>query len=318
MEVERSRMASVHDPLPPSTAEETADETSPLPQADHLPTFFIIGAMKAGTTSLYHYLREHPQVFMPPFKALEFFAGGPQWERGIDWYRHWFAAAPPEAVAIGEASNVYTKYPRYRDVPARIAEHIPDARLIYVIRDPIDRIRSHYQTRVAEGTEKAPLSEAVFSNDIYVAYSRYAMQLEQYLAHFPREQLLVLLAEDLRAERASTLRRVYGFLGIDADFTPPNLDREYYKTRDRAARSPIPVWLRKGLKKYVPATRRAKELENNMLAAFRRLGGRAPAPPAPPLILSPATRERLVEVLADDVRSMRDILGQDFHGWGIA
>jgi len=142
-----------------------------------LPDFLVIGAMKCGTTSLYHYLREHPQVFMPQLKAPEFFAEASNWHRGVDWYRRQFAGAGAEVLAIGEASNVYTKYPRYMDVPARIAGHIPDARLIYVVRDPVERIRSHYRTRVAEGTESTPFDVAVFENPIYLDYSRYAMQV---------------------------------------------------------------------------------------------------------------------------------------------
>ncbi len=163
-----------------------------------LPDFLLIGAMKCGTTSLYHYLRDHPQIFMPSIKAPEFFAEEGNWGRGIGWYRRQFEGAAPGVVAIGEASNVYTKYPRYRGVPARIADHIPYARLVYVVRDPIDRIRSHYQTRLTEGTERAPIGRAVRENPIYLDYSRYAMQLDRYLDHFPREQLLVITAEDLR------------------------------------------------------------------------------------------------------------------------
>ena len=185
-----------------------------------LPNFLVIGAMKGGTTSLYHYLRAHPQIYMPPFKAPEFFAGEPHGRRGIDWYRRQFAAAGPGVVAIGEASNVYTKYPRYPGVPQRIAQHIAHVRLVYVVRDPIERIRSHYQTRVAEGTERAAFEVAVFDNPIYLDYSRYSVQIDQYMSCFPREQLLVFTSESLRSERTATVRRVYEFLGVDAGFVP--------------------------------------------------------------------------------------------------
>jgi len=296
----------------------SADGSRALP--GRLPTFFIIGGMKAGTTSLYHYVRDHPQVYMPPFKAPEFFAGRAHWERGIDWYRRQFAAAPSEAVAIGEASNVYTKYPRYSGVPKRIAEYVPDARLIYLIRDPVERIRSHYQTRVAEGTERAPFEQAVFSNPIYVDYSRYALQIEQYFEYFPPEQLLVIRSEGLRSARQPTMERVYTFLGIDETFVSPNLDRDFYETNDRAARSPIPVWLRKGLKKHFPAAKRGKELENNLLRTLRRLhpGNDGVRRQARSVAIPTEVRERLVEVLGDDVRRLRGLMGPDFDGWGIA
>lgn len=275
-----------------------------------LPTFLIIGAMKAGTTSLYHYLREHPAVFMPEFKAPEYFAGGAHWRRGVGWYRGLFAAASPSAVALGEASNVYTKYPRYPGVPERIALTIPNVKLVYAIRDPVDRIRSHWQTRAAEGVERLPLERAVLANPIYLDYSRYAMQIERYLSVFPREQLLIVRAEDLRENRRATVRRVYDFLEVDPDYVPGNIDRAFYRTGDRAARSPVPVWLRKGLKKHFPAAKRAKELENNLVGALRRIrhrggpAGRRLAPPVPE-----PTRRLIREVLHEDQRRLADLLG---------
>jgi sulfotransferase family protein len=308
--------------------------------AGRLPNFLIIGAMKGGTTSLFRYLGEHPQVFTPAFKAPEFFAGKSHTARGLDWYRKQFAACPPDAIAVGEASNVYTKFPTYTDVPRRIAEHIPDARLIYVVRDPIARIRSHYQHRVTEGREKAPFETAVFENSIYTDYSRYAMQLEQYLEHFAREQLLVITSEALRHDRVATMERVYEFLGVEKDFVPANLDREFQKTQDRAARSIVPPGIRRFLKQRFPASKRMKELEANVLRSLRRLkglpksssNGSATAPSNGsshgsgngshdgnlPTVIDAETRERLVGLLADDVRRLREFMGEDFDGWGLA
>ena len=240
-----------------------------------LPNFLLIGAMKAGTTSMYHYLRAHPQVYMPTFKAPEFFAGKALSTRGVDWYRKQFAGAGPEAVAIGEASNVYTKYPHYPGVPERIAELIPDVRLLYIVRDPVARIRSHYQTRVAEGAEKLPLLEALATNSIYLDYSRYAMQIEQYLEHFPDEQLLVTTAEALRRRPrhrgAHGLRVPRGGPG----FVPPDLDREFYRSADKPARSLLPIGLKKTLKTHFPSTKRFKELESNVVRRLDKVRGRS-------------------------------------------
>lgn len=285
-----------------------------------LPDFLLIGAMKCGTTSLYHYLRDHPQIFMPAIKAPEFFAEEGNWGRGIAWYRRQFEGAGDDVVAIGEASNVYTKFPRYRGVPARIAQHIPRARLVYVVRDPIDRIRSHYQTRLTEGTERAPIGRAVRENPIYVDYSRYAMQLDRYLDHFPREQLLVITAEGLRGDRLSTIRAVYEFLGARPAHVPSDVDRVFYETRHRAPRSPVPVWLRKGLKRHLPAAKRAKELENNLIRAIRGLRRSSEAPPPLPerLVIPDDVRAELADTLREDVGRLRSFLGPGFDGWGIA
>jgi hypothetical protein len=276
--------------------------------------------MKAGTTSLFHYLGAHPQVATPQYKAPEFFIEESNWHRGIDWYRRQFPPVGDDVLAIGEASNSYTKFPRYRGVPGRIAEHLPDVRLVYVVRDPIARIRSHYETRAAEGSEKAPFPEAVFSNPVYLDYSRYAMQIEQYLEHFPREQLLVVASEDLRSSRQATVRRVYDFIGVDPDFVPDELERDFYRTRDRAARSPIPLGIRKFLKRRFPSTRRFKELENNTLSRLRLLTGRnrEQHPAAARLEIPEDVRARLVAALEDDVKRLRRHLDEEFGGWGIA
>lgn len=286
--------------------------------AARLPNFLLIGAMKAGTTSLYHYLQAHPQVATPKYKAPEFFVEESNWHRGIDWYRKQFGSVGPEVLAIGEASNVYTKYPRFKGIPQRIATHIPEVRLIYSVRDPIARIRSHYQTRVAEGTERAPFEEAVFANHIYIDYSRYALQIEQYLEYFPLEQLLIIKAEDLRDDRHTTIRRVYEFLGIDADFVPAELDRNFYQTKHRAVHSPIPLWLRKGLKKYLPASKRFKELENNIFGKLSRLRRKEGNPGLAKVFTIPSgAKERLRHQLQGDVQRLRSYIGPDFDGWNI-
>jgi hypothetical protein len=282
-----------------------------------LPNFLIIGAMKAGTTSLYHYLRAHPQVFMPVYKAPEFFAGESHWKRGVEWYRTQFAPAGPDAVAIGEASNAYAKYPQYRGVPERIATYIPDARLVYVVRNPIERIRSHYQTRVVEGAEKASLDEAVLENPIYLNCSRYAMQLEQYLEHFPREQLLVITSEELHGARHATLRKVHEFIGVDPEFVPPNLYREFYQSKDKPTRSLVPLSTRKWLKTHVPGSKRAKELESNVLRALKQFRSRPEDGRDRSFEIPPAVRAELAKQLADDVARLRSFLGPSFDGWGI-
>jgi hypothetical protein len=298
----------------------TNDDRDGGAAARRLPTFLLIGAMKAGTTSLYHYLAAHPQVATTQYKAPEFFVEESNWHRGIEWYRRQFPPAGPEVLAIGEASNAYAKFPRHRGVPKRIAACLPEVRLVYAVRDPVARIRSHYQTRLAEGSEKAPFADAVADNPIYLDYSRYALQIEQYLEHFPREQLLVITSEDLRAAREATMRRVYDFVGVDPDVAPAELDRDFYRTRDRAVRSPVPLGVRKFLKRRFPATRRFKELENDTLGALRRITGTGDGGSArtASFVVPDRVRDRIAAELADDVRRLRGYLGPDFDGWGIA
>jgi hypothetical protein len=289
-----------------------------------LPTFLVIGAMKAGTTSLYHYLRAHPQVFMPAVKEIAFFAKEDVWRRGIPWYRQQFASAGPAVVALGEASTRYTNYPLHGGVPERIARHVPDARLLYLLRDPIERIRSHYQHRIAVGTERLPLEEALFSNPIYLDFSRYGMQIEQYLEHFSRDQLLIVTSEDLRTHRQVTMRRIYEFLDVDSSYVPDNLDREFYKSSDRRQHSPLAWPVRNVLKRHFPKSKRAKEWFDSrrrwsIRSSAPRLGNGDSASVAPRsgLVIPDDISSKLRDSLREDVGRLRAYGVTGLERWGV-
>ena len=277
--------------------------------------------MKSGTTSLFHYLRAHPQAHLSPLKEVEFFVEEMNWRRGFDWYRAQFAGARPESIAIGEASTAYTKYPEFKGVPERIAQHLPGARLIYIVRDPIERIRSHYQHRVQSGAEREPLERAVLEDLRYVNCSRYAMQIERYLPHFPREHVLLVTSEGLRSSRAETLRSVYGFLGIDQTFVSDVTDQEFYRSEGRATYPPIAWSLRRTVKRYVPAGKRIKEMIDLVPAArlrWRSARRDETDRPSSTFAIPDPVRARLAERLADDVARLRTHMPADFEGWGIA
>jgi len=303
------------------TAIAAVKRTLRVRQSARPPNFIIIGAMKSGTTSLFHYLQAHPQAHMSPLKEVEFFVEEKNWRRGFDWYRAQFAGAHPETIAIGEASTTYTKYPEFKGVPERIAQHLPDARLIYVLRDPIERIRSHYQHRVQSGAEREPLERAVLEDDLYVNCSRYAMQIERYLPHFPREHVLLVTSEDLRWSRAATLRSIYAYLGIDPTFVSDVTDREFYRSEGRATYPPIAWWLRRTVKRYVPAAKRIKEMIDLVApASLRWRSDRSHETDRPnsSFEIPDRVRARLAERLAEDVARLRTHMPPDFDGWGIA
>jgi hypothetical protein len=293
-------------------------ETTRKQHRHRLPDFLIIGAMKAGTTSLYHYLRPHPEVFMPKIKELDFFAEQGNWKRGFGWYARQFQDAGLEARAVGEASTVYTKYPHYPGVAERIAANLPDVRLIYVVRNPIERIRSHYQHRVAVGAEKDPLGKAVLNNPIYLDYSRYALQLEQYRPHIPPDRLLVITSESLRDDRLATIRGIYSFLGVTADFVPPTLTREFYRTEGRPMYPPALWALRRAARRWIPGAKRAKEFVDSMGARRRRASGHSAERDHERFRVPEDVAHVLEERLADDVRRLRAYLPPDFDGWGLA
>jgi hypothetical protein len=287
-----------------------------------LPNFFVIGAMKAGTTSLYQYLRAHPQIFMADDKEPCFFGSKLNWHRGREWYESLFHHAG-DAIAVGEACTGYTKYPIHDGVPERMSQLIPEARLIYLVRHPIERIRSHYEHVHRYGYEKRPLAVAVLEDPKYVGYSRYALQIDQYLKCFAREQLLVVTSENLRSERRGTLRQIFDFLGVDGEWSSSAIDVEHYASRRRVPR-PFARQLRR-----LPGYRRvARAVPSTAKTAYRRVAAKQELQ-APvqgdgrqgkgirPADIPRDVRRELEDRLSGDVARLRDIVGNELDGWGI-
>jgi hypothetical protein len=288
--------------------------------AQCLPNFIVIGAMKAGTTSLYHYLKSHHQIFMPTFKELDFFVSELNWVRGLAWYRRQFSAAG-SALARGEASTTYTRYPMHDGVPERMARVLPGVRLIYVLRDPIERIRSHYQHLVLTGVEKSPPEVALLENPVYVACSQYARQLELYLDHFPREQIHVVTSEALKLDRENTVQHIYEFLGVDPTESPDVLDTEFYRTAQRPTYPPAVLWARRFAARHMLQARPARKLAETMLAHRPHAGaGATPGTPSTSSgtdsVVTPELRRRLADLLRDDVARLHRHMPTEFDGWG--
>lgn len=280
------------------------------------PSFLVIGAMKAGTTSLYHYLRAHSQVYMPALKEVDFFTEELNWQRGWSWYDRQFAGATDHHVALGEASTSYTKFPRYKDVPEKIARFLPEVKLVYVVRDPIERIRSHYQHNVTLGHERDPIDVAVKRDPAYLDYSRYALQIDRYLEHFPRARVLVIVSEDLRDARRETVDVVLRHIGADPSQPIPTLDQEFYKSEERAPYGPVVTMVRDALRKAFPS--RSTLWRGTFLpeGLKRRLARAAPEGPSVHSI-PPETQSWIRERLKDDVAELERYVTGDLGRWGI-
>lgn len=202
-----------------------------------LPNLVILGAMKCGTSSLRFYLDAHPEIAMAP-GGLNFFLEEYNWSKGIDWYSAQFSGSEK---IHGDCSPRYTNYPLNPGGAERMAKVIAGAHLIYLVRDPIERIVSHYRHYVVEGLEDRPFAAALadFDRNPYLCRSLYHAQLEQYLAHYPRTQLLVLFHEDLRDRRRATLQRVFRFLEVDDRFESPAFDTRLHVTDEKLAGAPV-------------------------------------------------------------------------------
>lgn len=275
-----------------------------------LPNLVVIGAMKCGTTSLHRYLRLHPEITMSAPKELNFFVTELQWGLGEEWYRSHF---DPRLPVRGESSVHYTNHPRFAGVAERMHSLVPEARLVYVVRDPVSRMLSHYVHNRAGGYEQLEAEEALSRPSSYVDRSRYFMQLEQYLEHFPAENIHIATQEELNADRRGTLRRVFEFLGVDPEFDSGQFDREWetgqgkgrrFSVLDRVARLP-------GMRVFDKSYDRLPE---GMLWRIERIayspGGQAMPKPQ----LSDELTARLREGFREDVAQLEQFAGREF-GW---
>ena len=277
----------------------------------------MIGAGKSGTTSLHYYLDQHPDVFMSFPKEPNFFQRD-TWREKLDWYETLF---PKPAPVRGEASTSYSAYPARTDVPRRVHETIPDARMIYVVRDPIDRIVAHYAQHQTNRKESRPIDEAVRTAlrdgddpvNPYVCMSRYATQVEQYLPYFPIERILVIDNAEMKSDRKGVLREAFGFLGVDADYESPRFDEVLNTKRDQVRFSATGARLRDSrLARFVHA-RVPRKLRGPVTKPLTRMLSEPVDRPE----LSPGVRAELEEALAPEAERLRELTGKPFASWSV-
>jgi len=277
-----------------------------------LPNFVVIGAMKAGTVSLRHYLDEHPDVFLGRggrFGEPNFFTAEYNWPRGRDWYESLFDGAG-KAAAIGECSPSYTMAPAFGGVPERMAQVVPDARLIYLVRDPIARMRSMYMHQVSAGRERRR-AEAALLDDRYLGPSLYGFQLAAFLGHFDRRQVLVIASEVLRDRPREALTAVFGHLGVD----PAAADLDERHRDHRSIDKPVPrlhdlTWLPRREVRLDPRWRPDRRTGLARFLTTRRARASDSA-------ISRELRDRLADRLSADLRRFEQILGHRVpRDWG--
>jgi hypothetical protein len=262
---------------------------------------FVIGAAKSGTTSLYEYVRSHPEICASRVKEPKYFALRDTSAEDLRAYESLFAGRTAGQWAL-DASTHYTRYPnpRYDDVPERIHRYCPEAKFIYLLRNPVERVCSEYLHHLAQGREKRSFLEAL--GDDYrhmVNGSRYHLQLTRYLRFFRREQLHVMFFDDLVSKPLETVHSILRFIGADPEFVPPNIDRTFNDTSAKTM-----VW---------PVIRKAERRRVYGLVPWRvrqalRTSLRCRLPSKRELLDS-RTAEWLRGEIADDVAQLRDSLG---------
>lgn len=278
-------------------------------------SFLVIGGQKCATTTLFHHLRQHPQVYMPPQKELNFFARPVLYARGEAWYERSFASAPPDAIR-GEASPLYlacgSAVPRIRDM-------LPQVRLVALLRNPVDRAYSHYRMAVRRGLEPQPFGACIReqarrcelppdpedSERDYLALGAYGRALAGYLHCFDRRQILVELTEDLAREPARVMRSISAFIGADPGFAFPELGRVHHA----GGSARLPRRVTRGLKRTLKQLRPLLG-ENRARAVDFWLETRANLRAEPDAGPCAEDRAFLADYYASDVDELSRILGR--------
>lgn len=298
------------------------------------PNFFIIGSVKCGTTTLYSYLQKSPQVFMPVQKEPHYFIRevhdlsyqGPndddffvKYPKSLIEYERLFRDAESEEL-VGEASTMYMVY---QDVANKLFEYSPEAKIIAIIRNPIERAFSHYLHHIREGTVVAKSFKEAIRDELegkrdtwapqrrYIEVGRYADQLNRYLKVFPRNQVLILKFDDFIAAPNKVLSKASKFLGIDNIFHEkeikkhnasgvPKIDilHSFYLKSLRFSRKTFPFLT------HSPLSKLRKKIDNTYRNNFLKKPE-----------MDKATRELLTQIYQKEVEKIHEITGFNLSDW---
>ena len=268
-----------------------------------LPNFIIVGTMKAGTTTFHRHLADVNDVFMPEYE-VQFFNRDEEYAQGIQRYEEIFRECDSQT-AVGERTTTYSFLPK---VPERIHRHLPDVKLIWIFREPVARMYSHYWHSAKAGSERLSFEDAVareperIKKDIFRGYakrSHYAEQVERFLQYFPKDQMLFLLFEDFVRHPAGALNQTLQFLDVRqrvSDGVQPTRENPGY----------APRWL------HVQwAARRLFNKQKPFRLVARLNRGHTPGYPK----MHEHTRARLKEVFREPNRRLTELTGLDLGIW---
>lgn len=282
-----------------------------------LPNFLIIGAHKAGTTSLYRYLQQHPDVFLPAIKEARYFSYNPDEPavsnspygygasrhpvKSREQYEDLFSGVTAER-AIGEASPCYLNNPY---APARVKQLLSGPRLIVSLRDPVDRAYSGYQMAVRDGAETRPFMEILRESPDWHPVLTYLEPCRRWLECFPRQSFRFIRAESLRTESTATMSSLFSFLEVDPAFAVDTSRQFNSGGMPRSARLHRVLGSRhiQTLRPHVPAALRS------VLRPLKRANLK------PATALSTAERAELIDLFREPVLRLQELLDMTFPTW---
>ena len=289
-----------------------------------LPNFLIVGVQKAGTTSIYNYLQEHPQVYMSLVKETNFLEK--DWENmppeqqnkngivTLEKYSELFANVKAE-IAIGEASPNYLFH--YESSAARIKKYVPDAKLIVVLRNPVERAYSDYLMHRRDAIGYRSLSEQIkhSSHKSFVLRKGfYYVPLKYYFDQFGQEQVKVFFYDDLCENPQNFMRSMYQYLGVDDNFLP-NTARKAQVAKIPKNKTINNLLNRKNILRNTAANilKKVMPVESRQKLRDRLINLNSKSKQAEPL--STEERQQLIELYREDILQLQDLLGRDLSKW---
>jgi hypothetical protein len=285
-----------------------------------LPNLILIGAQKSGSTAVYDWLSQHPDIYgNPAMKDFPFFSKPEYFDKGLEWFAGHFKGHRGEPIIL----HGYVHY-LFLDgeIAARLKAFNPDLKLLALLRNPVDRAFSGYLQARKTGNESiATFEEAIQADQTgslhtlrervdrsYLSHGLYARQLEAYFEHFPSEQIHAELYDNVRNNPLECCARLFNFAGVDPAFQPRlRRKNDYGKPRFAAIEKAIQRGLPKGLvHKLVPLSIRTR--------LRQRVRAVNTVPTAKP-ILNPATRALLADFYSDEITRLESLTGLDLHPW---
>ena len=287
------------------------------------PNFICIGAAKAGTTTLYDVLREHPQIYLPPVKETHFFDDTKYWEKGAKWYFDEYFSNVQNEIAVGEMTPSYVFF---EEVPSRIAETLgTNIKLILMLRNPVTRAISHYKMHISRGNETLPLSQAFeaeperLKSDDYQIRARhsywsrgyYSEQIQRWWDIFSKENIHIVLFEDYLKDKNAIYEGIQDFLGVEH----ANLEVERKSNFGGVPRSKLinhilyrSKFVQKLSKAIVPSET-ARKTVKKWLAAKNLKEGKMQ------MTLDLSEKEIYEKYYVEEVAKLEQLLGRDLSLW---
>jgi len=270
----------------------------------------VIGAMKSGTTTLFRILAQHPEIAQSSISEPNFYSDDKIWELGMDHYKNLWQWLPQKHKIAMEASTSYSKYPLKPCVPQRMASNSSCSfRFVYIVRDPFQRIESHFRQGIYSGWNRS-LDSGFCQSSHQIVITKYAEQIDRYLEFFPRSSLLVCTLDELKSAPSTLLKRICIHAGVNPNFEFRDLNvvnnpgtrytrSKWINTMQKSTRLPARI-IKKNLR-LVLGPKRLDSLLNSRVAQVDR--GRSK--------LTPDERAKILEFIGKDLQRMKSEFGID-------